>query len=47
MPRYLSSFDDGSMNHIPEADLPGGGRIGHRFSSKKPSPDKIAAKYQR
>lgn len=22
MPRYLISFDDGSMDHIPEADLP-------------------------
>lgn len=22
MPRYLVSFDDGSMNHIPEGDLP-------------------------
>jgi hypothetical protein len=22
MPRYLISFDDGAMDHIPEADLP-------------------------
>ncbi|HMN76967.1 MAG TPA: YciI family protein [Burkholderiaceae bacterium] len=22
MPRYLISFDDGSMDHIPEADIP-------------------------
>lgn len=22
MPRYLISFDDGSMDHLPEADLP-------------------------
>ncbi len=22
MPRYLISFDDGSMDHIPDADLP-------------------------
>jgi len=22
MPRYLISFDDGSMDHIPESDLP-------------------------
>lgn len=22
MPRYLISFDDGSMDHIPEADMP-------------------------
>src|SRR5919112_547100 len=25
MPRYLISFDDGSMDHIPEADLPAEG----------------------
>jgi len=22
MPRYLISFDDGAMNHIPEEDFP-------------------------
>lgn len=25
MPRYLISFDDGSMDHIPKEDLPGVG----------------------
>ena len=29
MPRYLISFDDGSMDHIPEADLPAVGEASH------------------
>ena len=29
MHRYLISFDDGSMNHIPEADLPAVGESAH------------------
>lgn len=29
MPRYLISFDDGSMDHIPEADLPAVGDAAH------------------
>ena len=29
MPRYLISFDDGSMGHIPEADLPAVGEAAH------------------
>ncbi|WP_295637668.1 YciI family protein [uncultured Methylibium sp.] len=29
MPRYLISFDDGSMNHIAEADLPAVGEASH------------------
>ena len=29
MPRYLISFDDGSMDHIPEADLPAVGEAAH------------------
>jgi hypothetical protein len=29
MPRYLISFDDGSMDHIPEADLPAVGESSH------------------
>ena len=29
MPRYLISFDDGSMDHIPEADLPAVGESAH------------------
>ena len=29
MLRYLISFDDGSMDHIPEADLPGVGEAAH------------------
>jgi hypothetical protein len=30
MPRYLVSFDDGSMDHIPEADWPAVGEASHR-----------------
>ena len=29
MPRYLISFDDGSMDHIPEADWPAVGDAAH------------------
>ena len=29
MPRYLISFDDGSMNHIPESDIPTVGEAAH------------------
>ena len=29
MPRYLISFDDGSMNHIPDADWPAVGEAAH------------------
>jgi hypothetical protein len=29
MPRYLISFDDGSMDHIAEADLPAVGEASH------------------
>lgn len=29
MPRYLISFDDGSMDHIPAADLPEVGEASH------------------
>ncbi len=29
MPRYLISFDDGSMNHIPEGDWPAVGEASH------------------
>lgn len=29
MPRYLISFDDGSMDHIPEADWPSVGEAAH------------------
>jgi hypothetical protein len=29
MPRYLISFDDGSMDHIPEEDLPAVGEASH------------------
>ncbi len=29
MPRYMISFDDGSMDHIPEADWPSVGEAAH------------------
>lgn len=29
MPRYLISFDDGAMDHIPEADFPAVGESSH------------------
>lgn len=29
MPRYLISFDDGSMDHIAAADLPAVGEVAH------------------
>ena len=29
MPRYLISFDDGAMDHIPQADLPEVGKAAH------------------
>ena len=29
MPRYLISFDDGAMNHIPDADWPAVGEASH------------------
>ncbi|SFZ73352.1 YciI family protein [Chitinimonas taiwanensis] len=30
MPRYLISFDDGSMDHIPDADWPAVGEAAHQ-----------------
>lgn len=30
MPRYLISFDDGSMGHIPESDWPAVGEAAHQ-----------------
>ena len=30
MPRYLISFDDGSMDHIPDEDWPSVGEASHR-----------------
>ncbi len=30
MPRYLISFDDGSMNHIPDQDWPSVGEAAHK-----------------
>ena len=30
MPRYLISFDDGSMNHIPDEDWPSVGEAAHK-----------------
>lgn len=30
MPRYLISFDDGSMDHIPEEDWPSVGEASHQ-----------------
>ena len=30
MPRYLISFDDGSMNHIPDEDWPSVSEVSHR-----------------
>jgi hypothetical protein len=32
MPRYLISFDDGSMDHIPDADWPAVGDAAHAVS---------------
>ena len=29
MPRYLISFDDGAMNHIPQEDMPAVGDAAH------------------
>ena len=29
MPRYLISFDDGSMDHIPDEDMPAVGEASH------------------
>lgn len=29
MPRYLISFDDGAMDHIPAGDMPGVGEAAH------------------
>jgi len=29
MPRFLISFDDGSMDHIPESDMPAVGEAAH------------------
>ena len=34
MPRYLLSFDDGSMDHIPEEDWPAVGEAAHRVVRK-------------
>ena len=34
MPRYLISFDDGSMDHIPEADQPAAGASAHAVVRK-------------
>lgn len=30
MPRYLISFDDGSMDHIPDEDFPSVGEAAHK-----------------
>lgn len=32
MPRYLISFDDGAMDHIPQDELPGVGDAAHAVS---------------
>jgi hypothetical protein len=32
MPRFLISFDDGSMDHIPEADWPAVGEASHQVA---------------
>jgi len=34
MPRYLISFDDGSMDHIPEEDWPAVGEAAHAVLRK-------------
>ena len=34
MPRYLISFDDGSMDHIPEEDWPAVGEASHAVVRK-------------
>jgi hypothetical protein len=34
MPRYLISFDDGSMDHIPEEDWPAVGEAAHAVVRK-------------
>lgn len=34
MPRYLISFDDGSMDHIPDADWPAVGEASHAVVRK-------------
>jgi hypothetical protein len=34
MPRYLISFDDGSMNHIPDEDWPAVGEAAHAVVRK-------------
>jgi len=34
MPRYLISFDDGSMDHIPEEDGPAVGEASHAVGRK-------------
>jgi hypothetical protein len=36
MPRYLISFDDGSMDHITEEDLPAVGESAHAVVRKHP-----------
>ena len=32
MPRYLISFDDGAMDHIPDADWPAVGHAAHEVT---------------
>ena len=34
MPRYLISFDDGSMDHIPDADWPAVGEASHAVAQE-------------
>ncbi|SCE97961.1 YciI family protein [Micromonospora chokoriensis] len=34
MPRYLISFDDGAMDHIPAEDLPDVGKAAHAVSQE-------------
>ena len=34
MPRYLISFDDGAMDHIPDKDLPDVGKAAHAVAQE-------------
>jgi hypothetical protein len=34
MPRYLISFDDGAMDHIPDADWPAVGDAAHAWAAR-------------
>lgn len=38
MPRYLISFDDGSMGHIPDEDLPAGAMRRIRWFGRRSPP---------